>query len=231
VPLSGSAIRLNPYAHRHSLDPLVYRDLVARIVFVGAPSTGKTALCEALARRFDTTWMPEYGREYWERHQVNQRITLEQFVEIAEGHRQREDERILEANRFLFVDTEAMITRLFSYYYYQDRCDERVEGLADESATRYDLFFLCDDDIPYADTPDRSGQANRAAFQTFLRNDLAERKIPYLTVRGTLEERVERVARVLDRFEKYTSVAEHLIRASAQTELANAALGRPVTVR
>lgn len=206
VPVSGTAIRLDPYAHRHSLEPVVYRDLVARVAFVGAPSTGKTTLCEALSRRFDTTWMPEYGREYFERHHAGRRITIEQLVELAEGHRRLEDERVLDANRFLFVDTEAMITRLFSLYFH-DRCDERLERLADDSATRYDLFFLCEDDIPYADTPDRSGEANRAAFQTFLRNDLARRKIPYITVRGTLHDRSERVAHILNRFVKYASVA------------------------
>ena len=32
--------------------------------------------------------MPEYGREYWEAHQSQRRLTLAQLVEVAQGHRQ-----------------------------------------------------------------------------------------------------------------------------------------------
>lgn len=44
--------------------------------------------------------MPEYGREYWERHNVDRRLTPEQLVEIAEEHVRREGALVLEANRF-----------------------------------------------------------------------------------------------------------------------------------
>src|SRR5690606_29667556 len=39
---SGTAIRQDPYANRAYLHPIVYRDLVTKVVFLGAPSTGKT---------------------------------------------------------------------------------------------------------------------------------------------------------------------------------------------
>ncbi len=67
VPISAREVRNDPFAHRQFVHPLVYRDLILNIVFLGAPSTGKTTLCERLAREFDTQWMPEYGREYWSR--------------------------------------------------------------------------------------------------------------------------------------------------------------------
>jgi hypothetical protein len=37
---------------------------------------------------------------------------------------------------------------------------------------------------------------------------LLERKIPYFTLRGTLEERVDTVKKVLDRYTKYQNVLE-----------------------
>ena len=54
VPISGTQIRENPFAFRQFLDPVVYRDLIANIVFLGAPSTGKTTLAERLAQEFGT---------------------------------------------------------------------------------------------------------------------------------------------------------------------------------
>ncbi|MFZ5814189.1 MAG: AAA family ATPase, partial [Bacillota bacterium] len=118
VPVSGRAIREAPYAHRRFIHPMVYRDLITNVLFVGAPSTGKTTLARTLAERFGTVWMPEYGREYWEAHQVDRRLTPEQLVAIAEGHIEREERLLLEADRYLFTDTSAWTTYLFALYYH-----------------------------------------------------------------------------------------------------------------
>jgi NadR type nicotinamide-nucleotide adenylyltransferase len=167
------------------------------VVFLGAPSTGKTTLAARLAVEFDTVWMPEYGREYWQRHQVNRRLSLKQLVEIAEGHLEREAALLQEANRYLFTDTNAITTYLFSRYYH-GRAPKRLEALAANAALRYDLTFLCDTDIPYDDTWDRSGNVNRLFFQEQILLDLSERKIQFIVLRGDLETRVQRVKMVLD---------------------------------
>lgn len=44
---------------------------------------------------------------------VDRRLTLEQLVEIAEGHREREELLSQEANRYLFIDTDTTITWMF----------------------------------------------------------------------------------------------------------------------
>ena len=71
ISVSATEIRDDPFTFREYLDRRVYRDLVTNVVFLGAPSTGKTTIAERLAREYDTSWMPEYGREYWHQHQVN----------------------------------------------------------------------------------------------------------------------------------------------------------------
>ncbi len=196
VGVSGTQVRSDPYLHRQHLSPIVYRDLIKHIVFFGAPSTGKTTLCRALAERLNTVWVPEYGREYWEQHQVERRLTLEQLYEIGIGHRQREDAVIMSARKFLFIDTEAIITRCFSMYYH-DRCDPRLDQLADESARRYDHFFLCLPDIPYDDTWDRSGAVFREAFQRQIEAELRDRHIHYTPVGGTLADRLATVESII----------------------------------
>ncbi len=197
IPISGTAIRENPYANREFLAPVVYRDFVTKVVFLGAPSTGKTTLCETLAALYNTVWMPEYGREYWESHQIDRRLSPEQLVEIAEGHRVREDALIMEAKRFFFVDTDATTTRQFGHYYH-GHVLPRLEELAGDSRNRYDLFLVCEDDIPYDDTWDRSGEVNRAKFQDAIVTDLMARRVPFERVCGSLAARVETVVALLD---------------------------------
>jgi HTH-type transcriptional repressor of NAD biosynthesis genes len=117
-PISGTAIRQAPFEQRQYVHPRVYRDLITTVVLLGAPSTGKTTLAAALSEAYNTAWMPEYGREYWSQHQQERRLTPEQLVEIAEGHIEREDKLLEEANGYLFVDTNAITTYRFAHYYH-----------------------------------------------------------------------------------------------------------------
>jgi len=207
VPVSGMRIRSDLFAFRDYLHPRVYRDLITNVVLLGAPSTGKTTLAQRLAAELDTVWMPEYGREYWEQHQVDRRLTPEQLTEIAEGHLEREERLLGEANGFLFTDTNAITTYTFARYYH-GRVTPRLSRLAEQAAWRYDLVFVCDVDIPYDDTWDRSGEANRAAFQQQTLGELLARKIPYWVLRGNLEARAARVREVLDAHPKYTNLLD-----------------------
>ncbi len=166
------------------------------VVLLGAPSTGKTTLAERLAAKHDTVWMPEYGREYWETHQVDRRLTLEQLVEIAEGHLEREDRLLERATRFLFTDTNALTTRLFSLYYH-GAVHPRLDELARLAERRYDVVLVCDIDIPYDDTWDRSGDVQRQDFQAQVVADLNARGLSFQMIRGDLETRVRQVQALL----------------------------------
>lgn len=201
-PVSATAIRADPFSMRNHLDPLVYSDLVVRVVFVGAMSTGKSTLVEALARKFGTTFAPEYGREYWTEHQVDRRLALEEFDLIAQGHLAGEERALQDADRFLFVDTNAVTTWMYCMDYHA-RVTPDLDRLARENVSRYDLWFLCEDDIPFDDTWDRSGPQKREVFQKQIVADLLDRRIPFIPVRGTLAERMAQVERVLVGFRKY----------------------------
>jgi HTH-type transcriptional regulator, transcriptional repressor of NAD biosynthesis genes len=207
IPISGTIIRENPDKYRSYLHPIVYRDLIINVVFLGAPSTGKTTIASKLAEDFQTVWMPEYGREYWEQHQINRRLSLSQLVEIATGHLEREEILLCQSNKYLFTDTNALITYHFSLYYHNAAAPELVQ-LAQETASRYDLVFLCDTDIPYEDTADRSGEANRNIFQKQIESELIIRKIPFFRLQGNLEKRIQSVKSVLAQYQKYRNMID-----------------------
>jgi len=214
-PISGTMVRSDPYRHRQFIDARVYRDLVTSVVFLGAPSTGKTTIAARLAEEYETVWMPEYGRDYWEKNQIDRRLTLEQLAEIAAGHLEREEQLMARANRYLFCDTNAITTYVFSLYYH-GMAHKRLAELATAASSRYDLVFLCDTDIPYDDTWDRSGDANRSVFQKRVLGDLLERRVPFFTLRGTVEERVACVKKALDRHVKYQNLLDAASRLHAR---------------
>ena len=207
IPISGMKIREKPFDYREYIHPLVYRDLIANIVFLGAPSTGKTTIAERMAKEYKTVWMPEYGRTYWEKHQIERRLSLEQLVEIAEGHLEQEEELLGQASNFLFTDTNALTTFMFSQYYHQTALPRLVE-LTSQCISRYDLVFLCDTDISYDDTWDRSGDVNRKRFQKQIVADLRVRKTPFFILSGDIDARATKIKTVLSKFQKYKSLPE-----------------------
>ncbi|MEH2005413.1 ATP-binding protein [Nostoc sp.] len=176
-------------------------------MFLGAPSTGKTTIASRLAKEYKTVWMPEYGRQYWEQHQIHRRLSLSQLVEIAQGHLEREENLLLQANQYLFTDTNALTTYQFSLYYHKTVAPDLVE-LAHQAVSRYDLVFLCDADIAYDDTWDRSGEINRSIFQKQIKNDLILRKTPFFIVSGDLNARINFVRKILNRYQKYHNLLD-----------------------
>ena len=207
VPISGTALRADPFAGRPYIAPQVYADLITKVCFMGAPSTGKTTLARTLAERHQTAWMPEYGAEYWLERQVNRRITLEQFEEIAPEHNRREDAQVLNSRTYLFCDTNPITTYVFAKDYHGS-AGPILTRLAQEAEKRYDLFFLCDTDIPYADTWDRSGDPKRKGFQKQIVGDLAERRVPFFRVSGTLHQRIAYVEDILRRHRKFCNLLD-----------------------
>ncbi|MDR1641512.1 MAG: AAA family ATPase [Clostridiales bacterium] len=207
IPIAASAIQKDMKRGKSFVDPLVWRDLIINICFVGAPSTGKTTISEEMAKELGTVWMPEYGREYWEKHQSERRLTPEQLVEIARTHLELEDKALEAADKYLFTDTNAITTFMFALDYHGYALPE-LHDLARVAERRYDLVFLCGTDIPYDDTPDRSGDVARQIFQRQIESDLLRRRIPYITLTGGLRERMDKVTLILSKFEKYRSICE-----------------------
>ena len=74
---------------------------IRRIGIIGAESTGKTALCEALANHYNTVWVPEYARKYFNDSEIYN-YSLEDLVKIAHRQLVLEEEFLPNANRFLF---------------------------------------------------------------------------------------------------------------------------------
>ncbi|HEY8463769.1 MAG TPA: AAA family ATPase [Bacillota bacterium] len=210
IPVSATQIRQQPYLYRKYLNPVVYRDLIVNVVFLGAPSSGKTTLAKRMAEEFQTVWMPEYGREYWEQHQKNRRLSAKQLLIIAQTHLELEERLLYQADRFLFTDTNSLTTAIFAQYYH-GRVDTELAALASQASSRYDLVFLCDIDIPYDDTWDRSGETNRTEFQKRIIADLALRKIPYFVLSGTLERRVQSVKKIISQYQKFINPIAHVI--------------------
>ena len=97
---------------------------VVKIALFGPESTGKTTLAKQLAEHFNTVWTPEFAREFLqEKWDYTGKICdVNDMLPIAYGQTKLENDSLLSANKYLFCDTNLMVTKVFSELYY-DFCD------------------------------------------------------------------------------------------------------------
>ena len=184
VPVSGSLIRADPLGHWHVLDPPVRAWFAKRVAVVGAESTGKSTLCAHLADHFDTTWVPEYGREYCEVRGLEAPWTSDEFEVIAARQLADEDAAAREANRVVICDTDALATGIWHERYLHARHAE-VEAMI----RPYDLYLVTTPDVPWVDDGLRDSADDREWMTDRFVEELDARGARYELITGTWNDR------------------------------------------
>jgi NadR type nicotinamide-nucleotide adenylyltransferase len=191
VPVSGTLVRSNPHAHRMLLAPEVYASFVETVCFLGGESSGKSTMAETMAARMETVWVAEYGRELWV-DKVGD-LVFGDMVRIAKVQQQREDLLRGQARRYLFCDTSALTTLLYSREMFGG-ADAMLERMAHRT---YDHIFLCAPDFEFVQDGTRRDAGFRQRQHAWYVDELARRAVPYVLLAGTLEQRVGTVLSLL----------------------------------
>jgi NadR type nicotinamide-nucleotide adenylyltransferase len=197
VPVSGTAVRHDPFGHWAYLAPCVRAWYAKRVCLLGAESTGTTTMASRLAEVYDTVWVPEYGREYSvPKDQRGEPWTTDEFISIARRQQELEDEAARRANRILFCDTDALATALWHEQYLGT---EAPEVVAIAWSRQYDLTLLTAADYPWIDDGSRNSDAARQRMQRRFEVELARRPEPVVELRGSVAVRTRAAVEAIDR--------------------------------
>lgn len=191
IPISGSAIRHDPHAHREHLSPAVYADFVQRVCLLGGESSGKTTLAQALAQHLDTAWVPEYGRQRWE--EQGGVLAYDDLLQIARTQLEHEQALSRHAHRWLICDTSPLTTLLYCRDLF-GHADPELERLA---AHRYDHVFLCAPDFPFVQDGTRRDETFRQRQHDWYLRELVARGMPYTVLKGDPLQRSATALRML----------------------------------
>lgn len=184
VPVSGTKIRTDPMTHWEHIPRCVRPYFARRVSVFGPESVGKSTLAAALARHFNTAWVPEYARTLIEANGGT--VTAADMPAIIRGQLASEAALARNANRVLICDTDPAATLLWS---------ETLFGAADPfvreaaEAAGYDLTLLLAPDVPWVADAVRYTPDTRGEFFARCRELLRSTGRNVVEVAGTWEER------------------------------------------
>jgi NadR type nicotinamide-nucleotide adenylyltransferase len=156
-----------------------------KIAVIGAESTGKTALTEALAAHYNTNWVIEFSRPYLEA--LGKPYTARDVEAIARGQMKIEDTMAAETPEILFCDTNLLVIKIWMDHAYGATPNWILKEIEQR---KYDLHILTDWDIPYEPDPLREHPEMRDYFTALYKHELDSRQLNNIIASGTPEQRL-----------------------------------------
>lgn len=142
VNISATKIREEGvYKHWELLPRSVQKYYTKRVCICGVESTGKTTLAKKLAAFYNTNYIEEYGRVYYEELNGCYDIMEESdLIDIACGHNYLIEKGIEQSNKVMFVDTDNVYTQFFQIEQY-NRPSDTISSLIMSGADKIDLYL------------------------------------------------------------------------------------------
>ena len=158
-----------------------------RILILGPESTGKSTLAEKLAKHFAEPWVPEVAREYLEK--LDRPYAYDDLLQIGKQQMRTEDELAMQAQHYLFCDTDLRVIQVWSQHRYGKVDPWVLEELARRT---YDLILLCAPDLPWQADPLREHPELEMRQQFFeIYQQLSQASgIPWILISGDTAQRL-----------------------------------------
>lgn len=171
------------------------KNILKKIQFLGAPSTGKTTISRKCAEKFDGLYAEEKLREYMETRKLAfsdlHNLKISEWCNIIKSQIINEQEIEKKTNKLVFADSGPLLYAIdFNMLNIMD-----INSLIKKHLKDAGMIFVCDDDIPYIQDGLRPNKdeydVEKSQYEII--KFLNEENIPYFILTGTREERLETV--------------------------------------
>jgi NadR type nicotinamide-nucleotide adenylyltransferase len=182
-------------------------ETIKKIVITGPESTGKSTLSAKLAAHYQTFWVPEYAREYLEKNGAQ--YEYDDLLTIAKGQIELEEEISKQQSQLLtrdsasthdsllFIDTDMYVMKVWSEFVFNDCTNWILNRIAERN---YDLYLLCDTDLPWVedDLREYPDEKIRKELFHFYKDIMVNQSTPWCIISGNYEERFEKAVQFID---------------------------------
>lgn len=182
-----------------------------KIVALGPESTGKSTLCSQLADHYHTIWCPEFAREYLITHGMN--YTYSDLLTIAKEQVALEEKLITALTKstnhsrktgvsaptsLIFIDTDLYVMKVWCEFVF-GKCHSWI--LKQLAERQYDLYLLCNTDIPWVKDELREypDLATRKKLFFIYKDHMMNQSVPWVEISGNDEQRLKQAITAVDR--------------------------------
>ena len=185
--------------------------MIIKVVVLGPESTGKSSLCAQLADHYKTGWVKEYAREYLltngtEYNYENlleiaqgQLVLEHAAVKLAEGRLRSNSDKTIATSipEIVLIDTDMNVLKVWCEFVFE-KCHPWI--LNQIVANSYDLYLLCDIDLPWVKDELREypDLRTREKLYRHYKDLLINQSTPWINISGNYEARLETAIRAID---------------------------------
>ena len=193
VPVSATLIRQDIIGQWQYLAPAVQKDYRKVICVYGPESTGKSTLTKQLAEHYHAPYVEEYAKQVID--SKNGDICFDDMETIVRGHFNAVEDARQQNTPLLFVDTDAIISKLWS-----NELFGRESPVIEEYIGRqhFDYYLLLDVDLPWVDDIHRYRPKERETFFRKCEEQLVARGISHAVIRGKGKQRLANAIACVD---------------------------------
>jgi len=184
--------------------------VLKRIAVTGPESTGKSWLAEKLAAHFHAEWVPEYAREYLDnaatdderlreanpQNNSTRNYSLSDIEKIAIRQMELIEKKAENAHGILIADTEMLVCSIWAEYVFGE-IPESISALTKNQ--HFDLYLLCNTDIPWEADSLREHPNERAVLFAKYESALIQKGWPYVIISGLHNERLNNAVQAIEK--------------------------------
>lgn len=192
--IRATMIRENKYFYRKFMDPLVYKDILLNIAFVGMPSAEQDRLVKIISQKFETVHIEDNLFKFIETENIFKKSDLDFYKFAKEKYNQANNfENIYSAKDYLFYNSTGFIDYLLSIATH-NFFNKKFYDFFSTDMRNYDFIFI---NNPNNTDISKYLNIDKSIFMNQMIHNFNSLGINYKIIEGSFEEKVKTTTSII----------------------------------